>query len=126
MQDVELFDDHDLLRQSGGDGGMPPSDGWEVDTPGPTVQSVHSDEGGSEVPVPDDGTDFDLDDESFWQAWLAEIKADECYAAEVNDGHSRGQATGESPAGPRLLLARRASQMATWTVDHKLLLESQW
>ena len=27
VQDVELFDDHDVLRQSGGDGGMPPNDG---------------------------------------------------------------------------------------------------
>ena len=27
VRDVELFDDHGVLRQSGGDGGMPPHDG---------------------------------------------------------------------------------------------------
>ena len=29
------------------------------------------------VPVPDDGTDFDIDSDDFWVGWLAEIRNDE-------------------------------------------------
>ena len=47
---------------------------------GPCIESVHSDVDPADIPVPDDGTDFDLDDESFWALWLAKIRNDEYIA----------------------------------------------
>ena len=58
----------------GGDGIMMPE---EVDTPGPIVESADSVTDAADIPVPDDGTDFDVDDEVFWQKWLEEIRHDE-------------------------------------------------
>ena len=60
--------------RGGGDGTMMPE---EIDTPGPIVESVDSVTEAADVPVPDDGTDFDVDDEVFWQKWLEEIRHDE-------------------------------------------------
>ena len=31
----------------------------------------------ADIPVPDDGTDFDFEDGAFWTTWLEEIQADE-------------------------------------------------
>ena len=94
VRDAIQFDDFDILRQGGGDGGEPPDLG-----PGPTVESIpsetdptdhpvpHSDSSidPADVPVPDDGTDFDPDDEAFWTRWLEEIRRDEIAEHDVTD-----------------------------------------
>ena len=38
--------------------------------------------GTSDVPVPDDGTDFDIDDEPCWALWLKEIRMDGHFATD--------------------------------------------
>ena len=40
MQEVELFDDYDVLRQGGTDGGFPPAE--DALGPGPTLESIDS------------------------------------------------------------------------------------
>ena len=49
----------------------------EIDTPGPIIESIDGHSDGADIPVPDDGTDFDLDDDTFWQKWQEEIRMDE-------------------------------------------------
>ena len=82
MQEVELFDDYDVLRQGGTDGGFPPAE--DELGPGPTLESTDSSSlDPADIPVPDDGTDFDIDDGAFWVEWLKEIEADEYEFTEV-------------------------------------------
>ena len=74
FNEVELYDDNDLLR--GDDGGDPPA-ADEPPSPGPVIESIHSDDDPADVPVPDMDDDSDLDDDFFFTKWLEEIKADE-------------------------------------------------
>ena len=62
--DVELNDEEGLLVHGGGDGATTSE---EVDTPGPIIESIDGSIDGADIPVPDDGTDFELDDDTFWQ-----------------------------------------------------------
>ena len=64
VHDIELADDSNMVRQGGVSDRPRPDDPIG---PGPTIESTHSDTGTDDMPVPGDGTDFDLDDESFWQ-----------------------------------------------------------
>ena len=87
VRDAILFDDFDVLRQGGGDGGEPPYDLG----PGPTIESIPSEPDPADhpvpssepsidpadVPIPDDGTDFDPEGEACWMRWLEEIRNDE-------------------------------------------------
>ena len=73
VHDAEHYDEGDVLRQGGGDGGFPPAE--DLLGPGPIIESIHSDSDPADAPVPDTDTDFDLDDEDFWTTWLAEIKS---------------------------------------------------
>ena len=93
VQEVELFDDHDVLRQGGGiDGHQPDYDPYG---PGPTIESIDSESTGpAEVPVPGGDTDLDVDDDTFWTMWLEEIKVDEYEFAEVY--HAVYQSNGSS------------------------------
>ena len=80
--EVELCDDSDVLRQGGSDGGNPSVD-YDLG-PGPVIESLDSSfEDPADIPIPDDGTDFDLEDGDFWTKWLAGIKADEYHFTEV-------------------------------------------
>ena len=73
--EAEMYDDHDVLRQGGGDGGEPPRD--DVFTPGPTIESISDDSvDGGDAPAPDDGADFDMDDGTFWTRWMGETRSD--------------------------------------------------
>ena len=65
-----------MLRQRGGDGGVPPGED-DIYGPGPRIDSVHSDDDPADIPVPDGDTDSDLGDDSVWVQWL-EIRADKC------------------------------------------------
>ena len=69
VQEVENFEDYDLLRR-GGDGGAPQGDD-DVYRPGPTIDSVHSDDDPTDIPVRDVDTDVDLDDEACWPLLLS-------------------------------------------------------
>ena len=72
VKGVEIFDDYDILRQGGGDGGQPPKED-DIYGPGPTIESIHSDDDPAEIPVPGGDTDSDLEDDAFWVKWMAEI-----------------------------------------------------
>ena len=92
--EVEQFDDHGLLTHGGGDGTLIPE---HVDTPGPVIESVDGMDG-TDVPVLDNGADFDMDDDTFWQKWYEEIRQDEfsfvgLYGGEP-DGHACDQVGG--------------------------------
>ena len=90
VQDAELYDDQDVLRQGGGDGGAPP--GEDRFGPGPDIEPIHTDPADLpvpseltdpvDVPVPDGESDVDLEDGDFWASWLDEIRADEFYFVE--------------------------------------------
>ena len=43
VQEAEIFDDHDVLRQGGGDGCAPPGED-DIYGPGPRIESIHSDD----------------------------------------------------------------------------------
>ena len=51
VKEVEIFDDYDVLRQGGGDGGQPPNED-DIYGPGPTIESIHSDDDPADIPVP--------------------------------------------------------------------------
>ena len=46
--------------------------------PGSRIESVHSDDNPTDIPVPGVDSDSDLDD-PFWTKWLEEIKVDEYF-----------------------------------------------
>ena len=86
-----MYDDHDVLRQGGGDGGAPPDE--DRFGPGPEIESIHTGpadlpvpdddvDDPIEVPVPDGDTDIDIDDDDFWTCWMDEVRADEYYPVE--------------------------------------------
>ena len=75
VQEAEIFDDYDILRHGGGDGGVPPGE-EDIYGPGPQVESIHSDDDPADVPVPDADSDSDLEDESFCTKWFDEIRTD--------------------------------------------------
>ena len=110
-----------MLRQGGSDGGFPPADDLG---PGPTFESVDSDSiDSADIPVPDDGTDFDADDEDFWAGWLKEIKKDEYQFVEVFHARERqreGPPSADSKRAAATLLrppARRAVPLASRSCD---------
>ena len=70
----------------------------------PHIESIHSGEDPTDIPVPDFDTDSDLVDDSFWVKWLAEIRADECVIADrfmVSNDNNQAGLTGEVPAALR-------------------------
>ena len=81
VQEAELFDDNDIIRQGGVDGGIPPGED-DIYGVGPRIESIHSDDDPADIPVPDADTDSDLDDDAFWVKWLDEIRADEYIVAD--------------------------------------------
>ena len=78
------------MRQGGGDGGVPPAD--DSSSHWPDIEPTHTDPAGLpvpdddvdpiDIPVPDGSSDMDPDDESFWTAWMKEIRTDEFYLVE--------------------------------------------
>ena len=95
VRDVELYDDDGLLQRGSSDGSSP---SLEIDGPGPTTESINSDLDPAEVPVPDDGTDFDIDRDDFWAGWLAEIRSDEYDRFFDTDENLAGWATNATNA----------------------------
>ena len=105
VKEVEFFDDWDVLRQGGGDGGQPPSED-DIYGPGPTIESIHGDDDPADIPVPAGDTDSDLEDDAFWVKWLEEIRADECPITEkhmvTTEARQPQRGAGEEPMAPRL------------------------
>ena len=134
VQEVELYDDQDVLRQGGGDGGVPPED--DHYGPGPEIESIHTDpadlpvpdgdvDDPIEVPVPDGDTDIDIDDDDFWTYWMDEIRADEFPFVEeiqkqrtvTHSWHPETSATQEDAQQPRATPeSRECENDDSWSV----------
>ena len=118
VQEAELFDDHNILMQGGGDGGAPPG-ADDIYGPGPRIESIHSDdEDPTAIPVPDLDSDSDLEDEAFWVKWKAEILADEYDIADkfmVSTNNDRLESTGVVPTALRP--PNNSQELPTWEPD---------